>query len=127
MTRDELLRETDRFMEAWARHDLDAAMALMADDAVYEDLQGNVHRGRSAVRAAFEPEFSGEYGDIQFDREDTFADEIAQRVLVRWRCTFEWRGARRAWRGLDALRFDNGLVIEKLTYGKALRPAYERE
>ncbi len=123
--RAELAVLVDRFMDAWARHDLEAAMALVAEDAVYDEFNQTVWRGKSAVRAGFLPQFRGDYGDIQFHVEDRFIDAERQQALVRWRCTFEWKGTRRAWRGLDILRFRDGLIVEKLTYAKTERPLTE--
>lgn len=114
-----------RFMDAWARHDLDAAMAFVAEDAIYDEFNGTVWRGKESVREGFLPQFRGDYGDIQFRFEDVFIDEQAQEALWRWRCTFEWKGTRRTWRGLDILRFRDGLITEKLTYAKTERPLTE--
>ena len=121
-TRAQLAELVDRFMAAWARHDLDAAMALVADDALYDEFNQKLWRGKAEVREGFLPQFRGDYGDIQFHVEDQFVDETAQEALVRWLCTFEWKGTRRAWRGLDILRFRDGLIVEKLTYAKTERP-----
>ena len=124
-TRAQLAELVDRFMAAWARHDLDAAMALVADDALYDEFNQKLWRGKAEVREGFLPQFRGDYGDIQFHPEDTFIDEAVQEALVRWLCTFEWKGTRRAWRGLDILRFRDGLIVEKLTYAKTERPLTE--
>jgi uncharacterized protein (TIGR02246 family) len=125
LTRAQLAELVDRFMDAWARHDLEAAMALMAEDAVYDEFNQTVWRGKAAVREGFLPQFRGDYGDIQFHVEDRFIDADSQQAMVRWRCTFEWKGTRRAWRGLDILHFRDGLIVEKLTYAKTERPLTE--
>lgn len=125
LTRSDLQHLVDRFMDAWARHDLDAAMALMAEDAIYEEFHGKVWRGKQGVRDGFLPQFRGDYGDIQFHREDVFIDAEAQEALWRWRCTFTWGDSHRAWRGLDILRFRDGLIVEKRTYAKTERPLTE--
>ena len=124
-TRAQLQDLVERFMDAWERHDLDAAMALMAEDAIYDEFNEKVWRGKEAVREGFLPQFRGDYGDIQFHLEDLFIDEEAQQALWRWRCTFTWKGTHRAWRGLDILRFRDGLIVEKLTYAKTERPRTE--
>lgn len=117
------LRElTIRFTDAFNRDDLDGVLALMAEDAVYEEFTGRVHRGSAAIRAAFEPQFRGDFGKIRFETEDLFVDEIAARALIRWVCRLETRRGPAAWRGLDILHFDNGLVARKLTYAKAKVP-----
>jgi uncharacterized protein (TIGR02246 family) len=117
-----LVALAERFMDAWARHDLDAAMALMAEDALYEEVGGRLRQGKAAVREGFLPEFRGDYGDIQFELEDLWVDAETQQAVWRWRCTYEWKGTRRAWRGLDLLRFRDGLIVEKRTYAKTERP-----
>ena len=117
------LRElTIRFTECFNRDDLDGVMALMAEDAVYEEFTGTVNRGKAAIRTAFEPQFRGDYGKIRFETEDLFADDAAGRALIRWVCRLETKRGPAAWRGLDILHFDNGLVTRKLTYAKAKAP-----
>lgn len=125
MPRDALVALLDRFMDAWARHDLDAAMACMTDDCRYDEFNGVVWEGRAAVREGFLPQFRGDYGDIQFLEDDRFIDAAAGRALVRWLCRFEWKGSIRQWRGLDILHVRDGLIREKLTYAKTERPKPE--
>jgi hypothetical protein len=121
-TRTDLEQLLDRFLDAWARHDLEAAMACMAEDSRYDEFNGVVWQGKDRVREGFLPQFRGDYGDIQFLEEDRFIDAEAGRMLVRWICRFDWRGAERRWRGLDILHVRDGLITEKLTYAKADRP-----
>ena len=111
-----------RFTDAFNRDDLDGVLAMMAEDAVYEEFTGAVSRGKAAIRAAFEPQFRGDFGKIRFGTEDLFVDETAGRALIRWVCRLETRRGPAAWRGLDILHFDNGLVSRKLTYAKAKVP-----
>ena len=117
------LRElTIRFTDAFNRDDLAGVLAMMAEDAVYEEFTGTVSRGKAAIRTAFEPQFRGDFGKIRFETEDLFVDETAARALIRWVCRLETRRGPAAWRGLDILHFDNGLVSRKLTYAKAKVP-----
>ena len=125
LTRAQLKQLVVGFFDAWARHDLDAAMAYVAEDAIYDEFNQKLWRGKAAVREGFLPQFRGDYGDIQFRVEDLFIDADAGEALARWLCTFEWKGTRRAWRGLDILRFRDGLITEKLTYAKTERPLTE--
>jgi ketosteroid isomerase-like protein len=124
-TRSDLEALLDRFMDAWARHDLDAAMACMAEDSHYDEFNGKVWHGKDAVREGFLPQFRGDYGDIQFIEEDRFIDAGAGRILIRWVCRFDWKGTERRWRGLDILHVRDGLITEKLTYAKTERPQTE--
>ena len=55
MTTDDL----EAFAQAFNRHDLDAIMAMMTDDCVFEssagpEQSGKRHSGQAAVRAAFD-------------------------------------------------------------------------
>jgi ketosteroid isomerase-like protein len=120
-----------RFTEAFNRDDLDGVMALMAADAIYDEFNGSCSRGRAAIRAAFVPQFRGDYGVIRFDPEDLFvapssasgsAAAPAGKALIRWRCRLESAALRKEWRGLDILHVENGLVTEKHTYAKAEAP-----
>ena len=119
-----------RFTEAFNRDDLDGVMALMAADAVYDEFNGTRSRGTAAIRAAFVPQFRGDYGVIRFDPEDLFVAPAASgsvsapsgKALIRWRCRLESPAMKREWRGLDVLHVERGLVTEKHTYAKAEVP-----
>lgn len=78
------------------RDDLDAAMAFFADDAVYDEFDGRRHVGRDAIRAAFVPQFRGDFGRIRFH-------ESARRSARR-RSSFAERETKRStgWNGLSA-------------------------
>ncbi len=120
------LRElTIRFTEAFNRDDLAGVMAMMAEDAVYEEFTGRIIRGSAAILAAFEPQFRGDHGKIRFETEDLFADAATGKALIRWVCRLETRRGPAGWRGLDILHFEDGLVTRKLTYAKAKVPLLE--
>lgn len=108
-----------RFTDAFNREDLDAVMALLADDAVYDQFNGACAIGKAAIRAAFVPQFRGDYGTMRFVTEDLFVDAAAGKAMIRWMCTLERDGMKRGWRGLDLLHVEGGLVKEKHTYAKA--------
>jgi len=121
MQRGDLEQLVIRFTEAFNREDLDEVLSLMSQDAIYDEYDGRRSRGKAAIRAAFEPQFRGDFGRIRFHTEDLFVDEGAGKALVRWRCTLEKSGRTRSWRGLDILHVRDGLVAEKHTYAKAER------
>jgi ketosteroid isomerase-like protein len=114
-----------RFTDAFNRDDLDGVMAFMADDAVYEEFTGAITRGRAAIRAAFVPQFRGDFGKMRFETEDLFVDAEAGKALIRWVCRLETRRGPGGWRGLDILHVEHGLVTRKLTYAKAKVPLIE--
>jgi ketosteroid isomerase-like protein len=111
-----------RFTEAFNQNDLDGVMAFMAEDAVYEEFTGTINRGRAAIRAAFVPQFRGDFGKMRFETEDLFVDAQAGKALIRWVCRLETRRGPAGWRGLDILHVEEGRVTQKLTYAKAKVP-----
>jgi ketosteroid isomerase-like protein len=122
MDRDKLAKLVVDFTEAFNRDDLDGVMSFMADDAIYDELNGTVNRGAAAIRAAFVPQFRGDHGKLRFHPEDLFVDAVAGKALIRWSCTLETRRGPAAWRGLDILHVVDGRITEKLTYAKAKAP-----
>jgi ketosteroid isomerase-like protein len=122
MTDEDLRRLVLDFTEAFNRDDLDAVMAYFAEDSVYDEFNGTRTEGKAAIRAVFEPQFRGDFGRIRFRTEDVFAETGSGKALVRWLCVLEKDGWTRAWRGLDVLRFEGGLLKEKETYAKAAVP-----
>ncbi len=109
-----------RFTTAFGSGDVDAIMALMTDDCVFESTgpapDGQRHEGAAAVRAVWEG-FFGQTVDPVFTDEGTFVS--GDRACARWR--FTWTnddGSPGHVRGVDVLRFRDGLVAEKLSYVK---------
>jgi ketosteroid isomerase-like protein len=104
----------DAFGAAWAAHDIDAALALVTQDCVFDATgpapDGARAVGKDAVRAAWEPIFADTAS--RFEPEETFA--AGDRVVQRWRYT--WDGGHV--RGVDVFRVRDGLVAEKLSYVK---------
>src|SRR6476659_7371341 len=109
----------DRFNEAFNRHDVDAVMAAMTDDCVFENTSppsGQRYEGQAQVRAAWE-EFFAASPTAHFDGEDVIA--TGDRCTVQWRYT--WTnddGSTSALRGVDVLRVRDGKVAEKFAYVK---------
>jgi uncharacterized protein (TIGR02246 family) len=108
-----------RFTDAFNRDDLESVVALLAEDAVYDQFDGRRSVGRASIREAFEPQFRGDFGRVRFHPEDLFIDAAAGKALLRWRCTLERDGRVRSWRGLDVLHVRDGRIVEKHTYAKA--------
>lgn len=102
------------FGAAWARHDLDDALAMLTDDCVFEATgpapDGVRHVGKDAVRAAWQPIFDDSAS--RFEAEDTFV--AGDRVVQLWR--YSWSDGHI--RGIDVFRVRDGLVAEKVSYVK---------
>jgi ketosteroid isomerase-like protein len=94
------LEVVEVFGAAWADHDLDAALALVADDCVFDATgpapDGTRHVGRDTIRAAWQALFDDP--NSRFEEEETFA--AGDRVVQRWR--YSWDGGRV--RGVDVFR-----------------------
>jgi steroid delta-isomerase-like uncharacterized protein len=114
------------FADAFNRHDVDAIMALMTDDCVFQasagpDECGQRFEGRDAVRAAF------------VDVWTTFPDAHwggARHFVCGDRGVSEWTftgtradGARVAVLGCDLFHFRDGRIAVKNSYRKNRPPA----
>lgn len=116
---EETLRTVERFNEAFNRHDVDAVMAAMTDDCVFENTEppdGKRYEGQEAVRQAWE-DFFRSSPQARFEAEDVIA--AGDRCTVRW--LYHWldgEGKPGHIRGVDVLRVREGKVAEKLAYVK---------
>jgi ketosteroid isomerase-like protein len=108
------LEVVEAFGVAWAGHDLDATVALVADDCVFDATgpapDGTRHVGPNAVRQAWQ----GIFDDVtsRFEAEETFA--AGDRVVQLW--CYRWDGGHV--RGVDVFKVRDGKVSEKLSYVK---------
>lgn len=111
----ESLQTVERFNEAFNRHDVDAVMALMTDDVVFENTSpapdGERYQGKAAVRAFWERFFVAS-SQSHFVTEEIVAS--GGRCVVRWR--YDWGDGHI--RGIDLFRIRDGKVAEKLSYVK---------
>ena len=104
----------EAFGAAWGAHDLDATLALITDDCVFEATgpapDGVRHVGREAIRKAWKNIFDDTAS--RFEAEEIFA--AGDRVVQMWR--YSWDGGHV--RGVDLFRVRGRLVAEKLSYVK---------
>jgi ketosteroid isomerase-like protein len=134
------------FTAAFNRNDLDAVVAAFAGDAEYQPGDGKTHRGHAAIRAAFEPQFTGAFGAMRFDLIEQFVDESTRKATQRWICRHDMTGAhgrrvpallrwairarhglRVGWQGVDVFHFDAaGKITGKFTYAGYSRPRLDR-
>jgi ketosteroid isomerase-like protein len=111
---DSPLAAVQRFQKAFDARDVDAIMAAMTRDCVFEDTtppDGRRHVGADAVREAWTALFAGA-PDGGFVTEELI--EAGDRVVVRWR--YAWGSGHV--RGVDVFAVRDGLVAEKLAYVK---------
>jgi ketosteroid isomerase-like protein len=122
LTREQIKVALSEWNKAWDAHDLDGVMALFHDDILFDNWTGGKAEGLEALRKAWEPWFNN-HGGFRFTSEDTFIDEDAQKVLYRWQLdwpSFEkgFDGKHETRRGVDVIHFQDGKIIQKLTYSK---------
>ncbi|HEY2204664.1 MAG TPA: nuclear transport factor 2 family protein [Pseudonocardia sp.] len=103
-----------RFQKAFDARDVDAVMAAMTPDCVFEDTSppdGGRHVGADAVRAAWTALFAASPDGV-FVTEEVV--EAGSRVVACWR--YSWGDGHV--RGVDVFTVRDGLVAEKLAYVK---------
>jgi ketosteroid isomerase-like protein len=121
MSQDQTTREViERFNAALNRHDVDAVMALMTADCIFENTfpapDGERYEGQPAVRRFWE-RLLAESPGANFTTEEIFT--AGNRGVVRWR--YAWggdAGPSGHVRGVDLFRVRDGRVAEKLSYVK---------
>lgn len=113
------LAAIERFNAAFNRHDVDAVMAAMTDDCIFDSTRpapdGERIVGQAAVRAFWEAFFQRS-PQARFETEEIVA--LNDHCVVRW--VYHWvRDGRPGHvRGIDLFRVRDGRVAEKLSYVK---------
>jgi hypothetical protein len=108
------------FVDSFNTEDVDGMMAYFDDtDCVYEDPIGGIHRGRAAVRAALEPNFTGVWGKVRYDSEELIADPRKNTAVAWWTLVMTRGDKSKKLRGTDIMKFRNGKLVAKLSYVKA--------
>ncbi len=123
--RDDLIRLTEEFVDAFNRMNLDDVVNFFATDGVYEDSTGGRHVGHEAIRTAFEPLVGGSRGKIRFDGEDIFVEAESGKVLASWRLNLDKDGSVSVIRGIDILEFTGDKLKRTGAYMKVDKPHLE--
>ena len=108
-----------RFENTFNTHDVDALMADMSEDCVFEHVAPAAvsfgrHEGQAAVRAVWES-LATHFPGYRFGIEDIFG--AGDRCACRW--SLEWsspEGGKGTARGVDIFTVRDGKIAEKLTY-----------
>ncbi len=108
------LQIVEAFGQAWADHDLDAAISMLSEDCVFDATgpapDGTVHVGRDEIRGAWKAIFDDPAS--RFETEELV--DAGERVVQRWR--YSWDGGHV--RGVDLFLVRDGQIAEKLSYVK---------
>ena len=123
-------------IEAWNEHDLDAIIAMHAEDMVFENhTAGESAQGADEVREHIGSIFET-WPDIHFETRRLYARDgvVTQEwtasathanTMRRGDLVAEPTGKRIEWEGIDSIPFENGLVKRKDVYSDSvsiLRP-----
>ena len=110
----------EKFNQAFNRQDLDAVMALMTADCLFENTypapDGTSFKGQEAVRQAF-ADFFASSPNMHFETEEIFA--AGERAVMRW--IYRWHNQHDGSghvRGVDIFWVQEGKIAEKLSYVK---------
>ena len=110
----------EQFHAAFNQHDVDAVMALMTNDCIFENTypppDGSRCEGQVAVRAFWNDLFRGS-PQAQFELEELIV--TGDRGVLRW--TYHWLDVHNGpghVRGVDIFRVRDGKIAEKLSYVK---------
>jgi rhodanese-related sulfurtransferase/ketosteroid isomerase-like protein len=109
-----------RFVDAWARKDLDALMALMTPDCAYSASvgpePGATWNGSAAVRAGIERMLEHDAGSTATIHQVLASDRHA---VMRWTYRTAGNGGpERSVRGCDIFEFRDGLIAHKDAFRK---------
>lgn len=112
------LATVERFNDALNRHDIDAVMALMTDDCVFENTypapDGERHVGQQAIRSFWTEMLRGALV-ARFSTEEIFA--VGDRCTVRWRYGYTSSDGQSGHiRGADVFRIRDNQVAAKFAY-----------
>lgn len=117
----DVLKLLDAFAAAWNRHDVDALMACMTDDCVFEaaagkEVSGTRSVGRDAVRRAYAAVFET-YPDARWNQPRHFV--AGDRAVSEWTFTGTTRdGAKVEVNGCDLFTLRGGKIAVKNSYRK---------
>ena len=122
LSRVEILRHFNVWLTAWDEHDLDGVMEFMHEDIVFENWNGAIVSGKSALQKSWAPWFI-HHGNFKFIKEDIFIDEQEQKMTFQWRLewlSFEkkYLGKQEIRRGIDVLHLREGKICKKFSYSK---------
>jgi ketosteroid isomerase-like protein len=118
-TEDAARRWAEVWERGWREHDVDAVVALYAEEAVFRSAPfREAEHGRAGVRRYVEWAFAGEEpgGDVHLGEPFVVGD----RALVEYWAVVAVDGSTQTIAGISVLRFDDdGLVVEQRDYWHA--------
>jgi ketosteroid isomerase-like protein len=110
----------NRFNAEVNRHNVDAMMALMTADCVFDNTlpapDGTLVQGQEDMRRFWQDFFdSSRHAHFEVEEISVHGDRAFQRWIYTWT---DLQGVDGHVRGVDIFRFRDGLIAEKLSYVK---------
>ena len=101
---------------------VDRVTFFIDDEVLFDNWTGGRVNGKENLRKAWTSWFNN-HGGFRFTEEELFIDEAGQKVLYRWRLDWPslevgYEGRPEVRRGVDVMHFQDGKIIQKLTYSK---------
>ena len=118
---DVTLERLHEIAAAFARRDVDDIVNFFAEDGEFRnakgpDFWGRSFKGKSAIRAYFEPLFAAA-DDVAWKHTSEFIH--SNRAVTEWHRTATLKnGERQSWLGCDLYTFRRGLIVMKDTFIK---------
>ncbi len=120
----EFTQVLQKWYQAWNDHNLKDVMNLFHDNIVFENWDGVIVKGKKKLQRAWTPWFKN-HGDFHFIEEETFIDEIEQKVLFCWKLIWPSRQKKNKTEtvyGVDVMHFNDRKIIKKTTFAKNIQP-----
>ena len=122
LSKSEILKQINQWLQAWDEYNLDAVMEIMHDDVIFENWTGEIIRGKNKLHRSWIPWFRN-HGNFKFSEEDIFIDEQEQKVLFQWKLVWpslegHFKGNQEIRRGVDLIHFTDGKIYRKYSYSK---------
>ena len=122
MEETDVRRLVERYRDGWFDHDLEAIMAVVADDIVLQNVTaGERVEGKEAFREHVAAIFEERWPDISLTEHALYvADDTG---LSEWTARATDREGRRIeWDGIDVINCRDGLIVRNAAYSSGATP-----
>jgi ketosteroid isomerase-like protein len=111
----------DRYRAGWFGHDVEAIMAVVADDVVFHNVTADECVEGAAAFRAHVAAIHERWPDLGFDEHALYlADEAA---VVEWTARATAADGRRLeWDGIDVIECRDGLIVRNAVYSSGRAP-----
>jgi ketosteroid isomerase-like protein len=123
MTKAEILKTLDNFVDGFHKCDLERVIAMFAENGTAEHWTMDKLEGRRAIREQMQHFFNPEAGTIHWDIVRVDIDEATNVAWSIWIMTVTKDGQSSQMHGCDTFEFDKqGLIARNAVYVKTNQP-----